>query len=1239
MLIKRALASFSYDTTQFDLVSGKLHLMHFHVEDTQRTCVGVNTEDGSGEYDTLVGYNAGHLSTGGYNVLIGNQAGENITTGLANTVVGTWSLQNNLTSNFNTALGYYSLVTCVGATNTAVGAFSCSLLTTGFENVGVGYYALQRVAQGYYNMALGSGALRNMAPPQRVITAFADLGGGQTQVTTSTSHSLTTGDYVYISGTTHYDGWYTLVSGSGTTFVITKAFAGDDAAGYVIKDTEASKNVAVGSGAGRDCGTGGHNVFIGFQAGCLANNLVKCVYIGYQAGFNIDRSYTLAIDISDTADPLIYGEFDNRLVLINGDFTVTEQCTASYFESVVVTGTQPYACTSTTLNTNLNADLWDGYHAFMGDTEEPTGFTSTGYAATTLSFVDATRVFTITGDHDVWIEGVKYSKSTDDITIDDSTGLHFVYYDSSGVLSQSTTFPGWNSCTIAFIYYNTTTDKGIIGNERHGIVMDSATHTYLHETVGTRFESGFATSFTDTTFSSDAGIIWDEDLEHDIDAQTNCYVFYKNGSADYEWDGPGSLYYKLNGATLRYNNGNNLADVPVANYVAYWMFATNDPDTPITFLMGQRVDVTLANARSNNTYTSLSFGVLPYKEMKLLFRVLLQNLGGTATYIETQDYRSVSNLPAGTYVATSHSTLTGLNWASAGHTFDTNLNLGSYGLITGSITASSGNLSLSATSGYVYLASDILTDRWLSYVGNLFLGIGAAGAGTLENTFGPEGYENTGLGYNTLYNITTGSFNMAVGTSSLYNLLTGSYNVGLGRRSLYTLTYANYNTGIGAETLYSLTTGNYNTAIGYQCLYSNVTGTTNVGIGPQAGYSCIGSGNVFVGYQAGYSETGSNTLYISNSNTVDPLIYGEFDNGLVVINGDLSITEQCTASYYYSDVEQGTSPYSCVSTTLNVNLNADLWDGQHLPTVESASSGMYLTNDGSTLSWVDINYENPLTFDYPLSRTGNVVSFGYNTTNLQLTSNQLNTIQDIATTSTPQFSLLGVGIAAQTGTQTAGIYCYSTSNAAPLSLIGVNVAVNSTRGGGNQFNLYGLNFQAFYTPTGATANRACTTMVGCRGTVTCTNESGSSYNSTVTTAYGMLGGVSSEKPLSGTGAVTVTTAYAYYAASCAVVNGATIGTSYAFFDAGQIGASTNWGLGINTANSYISGSLSIGKNTAPTQALDVVGSIEASVGYRCGGTAPVADGTYTVGAPLTGGGSNGTITTKGGIITAVTQAT
>ena len=50
--------------------------------------------------------------------------------------------------------------------------------------------------------------------------------------------------------------------------------------------------------------------------------------------------------------------------------------------------------------------------------------------------------------------------------------------------------------------------------------------------------------------------------------------------------------------------------------------------------------------------------------------------------------------------------------------------------------------------------------------------------------------------------------------------------------------------------------------------------------------------------------------------------------------------------------------------------------------------------------------------------------------------------------------------------------------------------------------------------------------------------------------------------------------------------------------------------------------------------IDDSGNVNA-VSYKAGGTSPVADGTYTVGI---GNSTNGTITIKGGIITAVQEA-
>jgi hypothetical protein len=92
----------------------------------------------------------------------------------------------------------------------------------------------------------------------------------------------------------------------------------------------------------------------------------------------------------------------------------------------------------------------------------------------------------------------------------------------------------------------------------------------------------------------------------------------------------------------------------------------------------------------------------------------------------------------------------------------------------------------------------------------------------------------------------------------------------------------NRNTSIGFETLKANTTGNNNTALGYNSGFSNITGNANV----------------FLGSNSGYNETGSNKLYIesSNADANNALIYGEFDNNILQINGDIMINDIATAT-------------------------------------------------------------------------------------------------------------------------------------------------------------------------------------------------------------------------------------------------------------------------------------------------------------------------------------------------------
>ena len=159
------------------------------------------------------------------------------------------------------------------------------------------------------------------------------------------------------------------------------------------------------------------------------------------------------------------------------------------------------------------------------------------------------------------------------------------------------------------------------------------------------------------------------------------------------------------------------------------------------------------------------------------------------------------------------------------------------------------------------------------------------------------GVDNAALGSNALYSNTTGSDNTAIGHNSLWNNSTGNRNTSLGQQTMYYNTTGASNTALGTEALVYNTTGSYNTALGDASLSSNTTGTGNVTLGYGAGFSnTTGSNNVFIGYKAGYNETGSNKLYIDNSDTTSPLIYGDFDADAVTINGNMTVTGSLAAN-------------------------------------------------------------------------------------------------------------------------------------------------------------------------------------------------------------------------------------------------------------------------------------------------------------------------------------------------------
>ncbi|MFA6406913.1 MAG: hypothetical protein WCW34_05370, partial [Patescibacteria group bacterium] len=331
--------------------------------------------------------------------------------------------------------------------------------------------------------------------------------------------------------------------------------------------------------------------------------------------------------------------------------------------------------------------------------KNPTGFTNR--TDSIFLWDDASRTFSIgvkssATSYTYYISGLKYTKSsTSTVTIPNTEGVWYFYF-VAGTLTASQTQPEYGDYPMISNGYWSVTQQKLItfAEERHGITMDPATHEYLHHTVGTRYSSGLTLTGTtggtgnangDAQVALTNGTIYDEDADHNITNSTagglfqqilsptsSIPVYYRKGSASDNWEKKTATYYPVydnSGARLSYNllTGNTWSTSTVTNadFVAMWIFATNNVHEPVIAILGQRDDGTLANAQANNTYNTLSFGNLPFQEMKVLYRLIYQtatayNNPVKARLREIQDLRSVSNLPAGTYVATSHSSLTGL---------------------------------------------------------------------------------------------------------------------------------------------------------------------------------------------------------------------------------------------------------------------------------------------------------------------------------------------------------------------------------------------------------------------------------------------------------------------------------------------------------------------------------------------------------------------------------------------------
>jgi len=299
---------------------------------------------------------------------------------------------------------------------------------------------------------------------------------------------------------------------------------------------------------------------------------------------------------------------------------------------------------------------------------EPTGFVNTVDSQIGIDQTGSTYYVYVqptSGTYTVFMQGQRWIKTTrEEVVISDVEGLHYVYFDTDGVLKETTTFNInllYTKGYVAVLYWDSTAkDISYFGEERHGITMDGKTHANIHLARGTTYISGLAlsnltpdstgASDVDVQFSMSNGVITDEDITHSIAAQSfpaNIQMWFLDGAANWREEAA-DAYPMINRGSGRvaYNldTAGNWTQVEATDgyYVLTHVFATNDPTNQVIGIVGQAEYSSLESARigASTEINALVAGDLPFAEFVPVATLIYQT---SSSYTNTPQARLVSN--------------------------------------------------------------------------------------------------------------------------------------------------------------------------------------------------------------------------------------------------------------------------------------------------------------------------------------------------------------------------------------------------------------------------------------------------------------------------------------------------------------------------------------------------------------------------------------------------------------------
>ena len=395
----------------------------------------------------------------------------------------------------------------------------------------------------------------------------------------------------------------------------------------------------------------------------------------------------------------------NQIYVVSGVGTSIVWTPASVFSS----SPTPFAGAQVSVQqgTSYAATLWRYFSYgwrpldYAASEIAPTG--SVDSTTSTISFNDGTRVFTIApvGDHfDFYVEGVLFRKnSPQTVTIPNTDGLYFIYFDNTGTLQFNTIEPSEaTNAPISEVLWSVSDAKGdIVADERHGITMDWSTREYLHDIFGMRLESGFNITYTlGTDGSTDAqaeialanGSLVDENLtfsvtnsaspvppfEQTLTPIAKIPVFYLDSTGVWRKTTATNFPVKSGTSRITYNlfSGGNWTtpDATEGYFVPMFIIGTNNTLEPVAAILGQSQYSTLSAAQTGALYSNLTFGSLLTPEQKVLYRIIFQTsttFTNTphAMVAEVVDLRVVADSTIAATSVTEHNLLSGRDAAGA----------------------------------------------------------------------------------------------------------------------------------------------------------------------------------------------------------------------------------------------------------------------------------------------------------------------------------------------------------------------------------------------------------------------------------------------------------------------------------------------------------------------------------------------------------------------------------------------